>query len=377
MTYQAIKTHPLILRSVYNDDANTSLIPMSNDLYTTWKARNSSYDKTVYSASNDDEKNNYNYKNNNNSSVNPIMSSHSTQYVGNPRPGENVVRRCIDYIIYCPFIARDTKFMTETTVASNNNINNNNFPIDSNLMKESSTDSTSTSTRGTILQQILRRVRGKYGSNNDISFYSSTGEVVSNSNSRNPVTSSMNSDDDDNNDLSSQINGNNFKFSFGHPTTVKNTQQVSLSLALRITIYFFNSLLPVAALFYSDLSYNEVLQVTGMSLLGLFLFESLLAIKSTPFNPIIPSQVNIEIETVAVLPMFSRQKLVSKATALGKRLLTNNIYSFGRPGLQPLGLLDIYTDEEIGPELIPSVNYPSDHLAIAADFQVIWEDEVI
>merc|ERR1711871_1778173 len=44
-----------------------------------------------------------------------------------------------------------------------------------------------------------------------------------------------------------------------------------------------------------------------------------------------------------------------------------------KPLLQPEGVLDIYSEEEIGANGIPSAMYPSDHLAISANFKLSWE----
>jgi hypothetical protein len=41
-------------------------------------------------------------------------------------------------------------------------------------------------------------------------------------------------------------------------------------------------------------------------------------------------------------------------------------------GIQAVAALDVYSEEELGEELIPSKEYPSDHLSIAADLQLLW-----
>lgn len=42
------------------------------------------------------------------------------------------------------------------------------------------------------------------------------------------------------------------------------------------------------------------------------------------------------------------------------------------PILQALSALDVYSPEAVGPDLLPSAMYPSDHLAIASDFVLIF-----
>jgi hypothetical protein len=44
-----------------------------------------------------------------------------------------------------------------------------------------------------------------------------------------------------------------------------------------------------------------------------------------------------------------------------------------RPVLQPEGVLELYDEQTIGKDGIPSDIYPSDHLAIAASFRLSWE----
>jgi hypothetical protein len=44
----------------------------------------------------------------------------------------------------------------------------------------------------------------------------------------------------------------------------------------------------------------------------------------------------------------------------------------GRPGLQAVSALDLFSEEEVGPELMPSKSYPSDHVALVSDLQLLW-----
>lgn len=41
-------------------------------------------------------------------------------------------------------------------------------------------------------------------------------------------------------------------------------------------------------------------------------------------------------------------------------------------GIQAVSALDVYSEEDIGEELMPSKDYPSDHLSIVADLQLLW-----
>jgi hypothetical protein len=42
----------------------------------------------------------------------------------------------------------------------------------------------------------------------------------------------------------------------------------------------------------------------------------------------------------------------------------------GEAGLEPIAVLDLFKEEEIGEKLLPNSKYPSDHVAIAADFAI-------
>lgn len=46
-----------------------------------------------------------------------------------------------------------------------------------------------------------------------------------------------------------------------------------------------------------------------------------------------------------------------------------------RCSLRAKAVLDVFTEEEVGAALLPSFIYPSDHLAIAADFLLEWREE--
>jgi mRNA deadenylase 3'-5' endonuclease subunit Ccr4 len=41
--------------------------------------------------------------------------------------------------------------------------------------------------------------------------------------------------------------------------------------------------------------------------------------------------------------------------------------------IQTEGILDVYDKDEVGPALLPSMRYPSDHLSIAADLRLFWQ----
>jgi hypothetical protein len=48
------------------------------------------------------------------------------------------------------------------------------------------------------------------------------------------------------------------------------------------------------------------------------------------------------------------------------------MYQYVCAGIQAVSALDVYSTEDVGEELMPSSKYPSDHLSIAADLQLLW-----
>ena len=46
---------------------------------------------------------------------------------------------------------------------------------------------------------------------------------------------------------------------------------------------------------------------------------------------------------------------------------------YGTPGFQACAAVDIFSDEEIGLDFLPSARYPSDHIALVADLRLMWE----
>jgi hypothetical protein len=45
-------------------------------------------------------------------------------------------------------------------------------------------------------------------------------------------------------------------------------------------------------------------------------------------------------------------------------------------GVRALGVLDLLRNHEVGPDFLPSSSYPSDHIAIAADLEIIGNFEL-
>ena len=166
------------------------------------------------------------------------------------------------------------------------------------------------------------------------------------------------------------------------------SDQLVISVLLRIAVYTFGSVIPLAAVIDSNLSTMEKVVVGVLGLIGLLVFET--SSRGTIFKPEIEEEVVIESIYNEVRPDAYRVDgqstagiAISESKRQGRQLLNGirrvskiiQTEAYGRPGLQPLAVLDLYGPETVGVEagLLPSAHYPSDHLSIAADFQLRWE----
>ena len=154
-------------------------------------------------------------------------------------------------------------------------------------------------------------------------------------------------------------------------------EQVIITIILRILVFFAWGLLPVTSLMSSTLDWSEKIVVISLSIIGLSVFE--VASEGTVFKPEMAAPYS------SIAPKFlvmSKQKLAEKRyaeTMIRARVGALSNYFFakensdsGRPGLHCVGALDVFSDEDMGDGLIPSESYPSDHIAIASDLQLMW-----
>lgn len=235
LTYQSAKKHRLDLRSVYNDDTFLCERPLScKQPYTTWKARRRGVSEE-----------------------------------------EVEVRRCIDYIFYCGYVAADKN-------------------------------------RKTSLPLSVRQ----------------SSEVV----------------------------------------VADSPKRVMVSFLLRSIVYMLLAVLPITSFAVEGTDIFEKFAVLFISTTGLVFFEHVAY--GTIFRPEIPSDLSSDIDTSAAVPNGG---LATKLAAIGKQLQQRSRGQDPRPGLQPTAILDVFEESMLQPHLIPSDKYPSDHIAIAADFQVLWD----
>ena len=43
-----------------------------------------------------------------------------------------------------------------------------------------------------------------------------------------------------------------------------------------------------------------------------------------------------------------------------------------RPGFRAVAVIDLFDEDDVGKRLLPSSRYPSDHVAIVGDFELLW-----
>lgn len=165
------------------------------------------------------------------------------------------------------------------------------------------------------------------------------------------------------------------------------SDQLVISVMLRLVVYTFGGIIPITAVIDSSLSFQEHILVSVLALIGLLVFEA--SSQGTIFKPEIEEEVVLESifnevrpdgdniagqSTTGMAITASRRQgkeILKEVRKLSKRIQTD---VYGRPGLQPLAILDLYGPDAVaeGGDLLPSDSYPSDHLSVAADFELLW-----
>jgi hypothetical protein len=168
------------------------------------------------------------------------------------------------------------------------------------------------------------------------------------------------------------------------------SDQLVISVLLRFVVYTFGGIIPITAVIDSSLSPQERVVVSMLAVIGLLVFE--VSSRGTIFKPEIEEEVVLESifnevrpdgdniagqsSTGMAITASRRQgrELLKEVRKLSKRIQTE---VYGRPGLQPLAILDLYGPGEVteGGDLLPNDKYPSDHLSLGADFELLWNKE--
>ena len=171
----------------------------------------------------------------------------------------------------------------------------------------------------------------------------------------------------------------------------RSPDQIVISVLLRLAVYTFGGIIPFVAIIDSGLNPIEKAVVSLFSVVGLLVFEA--SSQGTIFRPEIEEESVIEEIYKEVRPggekfaaqsttgqyitagRQTRKDILLKVRRFSKLIQTSN--SFGRPGLQPIAILDLFGPEDVqeGKDLLPNARYPSDHLSLAADFELKWEKQ--
>jgi hypothetical protein len=143
---------------------------------------------------------------------------------------------------------------------------------------------------------------------------------------------------------------------------------------LRTAVLVFLAIIPVTSLIDSSLSVTEKLAVISLSLLGLATFE--FAAEGTIFKPAMAAPYSTrqfhQMSEKKFVEKKLTQKMIRASVGALSDYFTAKQATDGRPGFQAVAALDLFSEEEMGESLLPSVRYPSDHLAIAADLKLQW-----
>ena len=186
--------------------------------------------------------------------------------------------------------------------------------------------------------------------------------------------------------------------------SVPNLASMSLRYFLRTIVYLLSFVVISAAIVESSLAPDEKLTVLLVAIGGIVFTEqsSMVLLENTP-----PGKDKIKLEvgkdpSTPEMPLSALGQSIKKMVDVNvkkggdiswrdgglsnrdKLILDNKggditgtknvLYvTNAKPLLQPEGVLDIYSEEEIGANGIPSAMYPSDHLAISANFKLCWE----
>jgi nocturnin len=163
------------------------------------------------------------------------------------------------------------------------------------------------------------------------------------------------------------------------PVSASFKSQIAISFLLRIFVYLFAIIIPLSSLLSSEISNLEqfTLFSIGASLLSIFELSS----DGTVFKPQLAATINSLPDTCAVnssdkaIDMttttdISKSSVLSDVGGLTQQILP--LKQYGRPGFQSVQALDVLSDDEVGPNYIPSDTYPSDHISIVADLHLLW-----
>jgi hypothetical protein len=142
--------------------------------------------------------------------------------------------------------------------------------------------------------------------------------------------------------------------------------QVFTSYLLRFSVYFFAAIIPATSIISSTLSIYDRICVVSLSIIGLSIFE--ISTEGTVFKPRVAARwarfFKDEIPFGGPVGSLGKGMQIIK----NKTSLSDDAY----PGIRAVAALDIFSPEDIGPDLMPSKEYPSDHLSLVADLSLVF-----
>ena len=67
-----------------------------------------------------------------------------------------------------------------------------------------------------------------------------------------------------------------------------------------------------------------------------------------------------------------REKTREHITKLAVDYIFYSPLRLEQPGFRALASIDMFDEDDVGKRLLPNKTYPSDHIAIVGDFQLLW-----
>lgn len=128
----------------------------------------------------------------------------------------------------------------------------------------------------------------------------------------------------------------------------------------------------------SSLLYDEKIAVLSTAIAGFILYEQTSGNILRKMDKTLPE----DIDAYNTMPLSTLGLAIRDAVLNNKDKKKRGLSVDGSlllyiknltPILQPEGALDVFGEEELGANGMPSDVYPSDHLAICANFRLTWE----
>jgi hypothetical protein len=124
------------------------------------------------------------------------------------------------------------------------------------------------------------------------------------------------------------------------------------------------------------MTFNDKVYVASLALMGLAIFE--IASEGTIFKPQISVGINSNgnSNTDNVMSAVPIITAVGKVGSKIKEVTASVTKEEGKPfavGIRAISALDLFDEKELEPDYLPSEEYPSDHISIAADLLIVWD----